>query len=250
MNVTRTSNPTLRDNTFSQEASQAGFFGESMTIKGAINKTAILFGILLIAAAVSWKLTISGSALALGLMLPAVIIGFIFALITTFSKKSAKITAPIYAACEGFTLGAISSLFNMQYSGIVFQAIMLTMLVFGLMLFMYRANILRASSKLVKGIVIATAAIGIFYIISFIASFFTTAISDYLFANPGLAILISVIIVGVAAFNLILDFDFIERASQSGSPKYMEWYAGFSLMVTLVWLYIEILRLLSYLRRD
>ncbi len=247
MNISRTSNPTLGENAFTKGVE---YDGTAMTVKGAMNKTLILFALLLVSAIVSWKMTFSGNTLGTALFFPALIAAFILSLVTSFAKKAAKYTAPIYAICEGFALGAISSLFEVAYSGIVFQAIALTLLVFGLMLFMYKTGILKASGKFVKGLVIATSAICIFYLVSFIASFFTTAISDFLFANPLIGAAISLVIVAVAALNLILDFDFIEQSANSGAPKYMEWYAGFGLMVTLVWLYIEILRLLSYLRRD
>lgn len=248
MNITRTSNPTLGEKTFASEPLATD--GNVMTLKGAINKTIILFAILLVAAVVSWKMTMSGSIAGTAVLIGSSIGAFVLAMITSFVKKASPITAPIYAALEGFLLGSISSMFEAMYSGIVFQAVALTLLVFGLMLFMYKTGILKASGKFIKGVFIATAAIGIFYLVSFIASFFTSAISDYLFANPMLGIIISVIIVVVAALNLILDFNTIESSANSGAPKYMEWYAGFGLMVTLVWLYIEILRLLSYLRRD
>ncbi|MCF0206604.1 MAG: Bax inhibitor-1/YccA family protein [Bacteroidales bacterium] len=248
MNITRTSNPIFGDRVFANEASHSTSLGQTMTIKGAINKTLILFSFLLLGAIVSWKMTAAGNTAALGLAIPASIGALVLALITSFFKKAAPITAPLYSVCEGFLLGSISALFNMAYSGIVFQAITLTLLVFGLMLFLYKTGILRASSKFTKGVFAATMAIGIFYLVSFIAGFFTTGISDYLFEHPLLGIVISVIIVVVAALNLVLDFSFIEDSANSGAPKYMEWYAGFGLMVTLVWLYVEILRLLSYLR--
>ena len=209
-----------------------------------------IFAILLITGIFSWKLTMSGQIAGSAVLIGSIIGGAILALVTSFVKKAAPITAPLYAAFEGIVLGAISSMFEAAYSGIVFQAISLTILVFGLMLFMYKTGILKASGKFIKGVFIATGAIGIFYLVSFIVGLFTPALNEYLFANPLIGIAISVIIVVVAALNLILDFSTIESSVNSGAPKYMEWYAGFGLMVTLVWLYIEILRLLSYLRRD
>ena len=270
MNITRTSNPTLGKNTFSNEANNqrmnsatgstfglnntatesATTNGSVMTLKGAINKTIILFAILLITGIISWKMTWSGQIAPQIFLIGGTIGGLIFALITSFAKKAAPITAPIYAAFEGAVLGSISSMFEAAYSGIVFQAVALTLLVFGLMLFMYKTGILKASGKFMKGVFVATAAIGIFYLVSFIIGLFTPAFNEFLFANPLIGIVISIIIVVVAALNLILDFSTIESGANSGAPKYMEWYAGFGLMVTLVWLYIEILRLLSYLRRD
>ena len=248
MNITRTSNPTLGKNAFTTEPTVTD--GKVMTLKGAINKTIILFAILLITGIISWKMTMSGQIASGAILIGSIIVGFVLALVTSFVKKASPITAPIYAASEGFVLGSISSMFEAQYSGIVFQAISLTVLVFGLMLFLYKTGILKASGKFMKGVVIATGAIGIFYLVSFIVGLFTPALNEYLFANPLIGIIISVVIVAVAALNLILDFSTIESNANSGAPKYMEWYAGFGLMVTLVWLYIEILRLLSYLRRD
>ncbi|MBO7134281.1 MAG: Bax inhibitor-1/YccA family protein [Bacteroidales bacterium] len=248
MNITRTSNPTLREKAFTSEP--AATDGKTMTLKGTINKTIVLFAILLVAGIVSWKMTMSGMIASSAILMMAAIGGFVLALVTSFVKKASPITAPIYAAFEGIVLGSISSMFEIAYSGIVFQAISLTVLVFGLMLFMYKTGILKASNKFVKGVVVATAAIGIFYLVSFIVGLFSSAISDYLMANPLIGIIVSLIIVVVAALNLILDFSTIEDSVNSGAPKYMEWYAGFGLMVTLVWLYIEILRLLSYFRRN
>ena len=248
MNITRTSNPTLGKNAFTTEPTATD--GKVMTLKGAVNKTIILFAILLITGIISWKMTMSGQIANSAILIGSIIGSFVLALVTSFVKKASPITAPIYAAFEGFLLGSISSMFEAAYSGIVFQAISLTVLVFGLMLFMYKTGILKASGKFMKGVFIATAAIGIFYLVSFIVGLFTPAFNEFLFANPLIGIIISVIIVVVAALNLILDFSTIENSANSGAPKYMEWYAGFGLMVTLVWLYIEILRLLSYLRRN
>ena len=270
MNITRTSNPTLGKNAFTSEANNqrmAGTtgttFGQNdaatesatangnvMTMKGVINKTIILFAILLITGIVSWKMTMSGQIASSAILIGSIIGGFILAMITGFVKKASPITAPLYAAFEGVVLGSISSMFEAAYSGIVFQAVSLTLLVFGLMLFIYKAGILKASGKFMKGVAIATGAIAIYYLVSFIVGLFTPALNEYLFANPLIGIIISVVIVAVAALNLILDFSTIESNANSGAPKYMEWYAGFGLMVTLVWLYIEILRLLSYLRRN
>lgn len=251
MNIIRTSNPVLREKSFKNESEAIIGDGNVMTLKGVINKTLILFGILLVAGIFSWKFTMSEYYIASQILLIVGSIGgFILAIVTSFVKKASPITAPIYAALEGVVLGSLSSMLEFELSGIVFQAIALTILVFGLMLFMYKTGILKASGKFIKGVFIVTAAIGIFYLVSFIASLFTSAIHDYLlFDHPWIGIIVSVVIVTVAALNLILDFNTIETSVNSNSPKYMEWYAGFGLMVTLVWLYIEILRLLSYLRR-
>lgn len=218
-----------------------------MTIQGTINKTGLLFLLMVLTATFTWRLSYAGNALANTLMYVGLIGGLIAAFATIFAKNHRYIFAPIYALFEGLFLGAISAFFNQMTSGIVFQAVILTFAVFAVMLFMYKAKILKASAGFVKGIVMATGGIMLFYIISIVGSFFGLQISVY---NMGpLGIVIQLVIVAVAALNLILDFNFIEKGAANGLPKKMEWYGAFGLMVTLVWLYLEILRLLSILRR-
>lgn len=232
-------NPTLSDKNFRA----TGFTSDArMTQTGTYNKTAIL---LLIAIA-SASFTYSNQML--GLAIPGAIGGFIFALITMFKKNWAMFTAPIYAICEGLFLGAVSMTYQMQYPGIVTNAIMLTMAVMAIMFFTYRYEIIKVTDKVRTIITVSTMAIGVVYLVGFIMSFFGTNI-PMIHDNGMIGIGFSLVVVGIASFNLLLDFDFIEKAANSRSlPKYMEWYGAFALMITLVWLYIEILRLLSKLQ--
>ena len=222
---------------------------ESMTIQGTINKTGLLFVLILLTATFTWKLAMAGNAMANPLMWTGLIGGIIMALLSIFKKQYVHITAPIYALFEGLFLGAISALFNnMFYPGIVTQAVFLTFSVFGIMLLLYKFKILKASPGFVKGIVIATGGIMLFYIVSIAGSMFGANISVF---NMGpIGIVIQFVIVGIAALNLILDFNFIEKGASQGLSKKMEWFGAFGLILTLVWLYFEILRLLALLSRN
>ena len=236
-----------------------------MTLQGTINKTAMMLVLCVISAAYLWW---HGAQAAAGLTDPAaiqqaimqammpwmivgLIVGLITALVISFKPTAAPIGTPIYAIAEGLLLGGLSSLLEAMYSGIVIQAVGLTFAVFAMMLFLYTSRIIKVTEKLTMGIVAATGAVMVFYLVAFLASMFGfTAMSSVLDFQNGslLSIGISVLIVGIAAFNLLIDFDFIEKGAAQGAPKYMEWYGSFALLVTLVWLYIEILRLLSKLR--
>jgi len=219
-----------------------------MTIQGTVNKTSILFLLMILTATFTWKLAYAGNTMANSLMYVGLIGGLIAAIVTIFAKNIRHITAPIYALLEGLFLGSISAMFNQMMSGIVLQAVMLTFAVFIVMLIMYKTRILKASPKFIKGVTMATGGIFLFYIASWIGSFFGLNIST---GNMGLiGIVIQVVIVAVAALNLILDFNYIEKGAAQGLPKKMEWMGAFGLMVTLVWLYLEILRLLAILNRN
>lgn len=235
----RTSNPVLKDDAFiSRSQTSDGV----MTINGTINKTAILLCLCVTSAYYTWNTPGAQSWI-----LPAAIGGLIFALITIFKKTWAPFTSPIYALLEGVVLGAISVMYETQIPGIVFQAISLTFATMALMLFLFRYNIIRVTDKLRSGIFIATGAIMVVYLVSFVMGFFGASIPMIHGSGP-IGIGFSLLVVGIAAFNLLLDFDFIHRASESRqAPKYMEWVGAFGLMVTLVWLYLEILRLLGKL---
>ncbi len=236
----KSGNPVLNEKYFRDNSLSST---EVMTQKGTYQKTAIL--LLLCVAAASYTWGESGASF----IMPGFIGGLVFALITIFKKPWAKFTAPLYAICEGLALGAISFMYNAQYNGIVQNAVMLTFAVMAIMLFVYANNIIKVTDKLRTGIFVATAAIGVIYLISFVMGFFGTSIPMIHSAGP-MGIGFSLIVVGIASFNLLLDFDFIEKASESGrAPKYMEWYGAFGLVITLVWLYLEILRLLSKLQR-
>ncbi len=236
----RSSNPAMR--ALEKEAPVAN--AEAMTVQGTVNKTGLLFLLILFTSTITWKLAIVGNALAGVLMWVGLIGGLAMALFTIFAKKHVHITAPIYALFEGLFLGAVSAFFNrLFYPGIVIQAVMLTFAVFFVMLLLYKFKILKASPGFVKGLVMATGGIMLFYLISIGLSFANINISVF---NMGpLGIVIQVVIVAIAALNLILDFNFIETGSTQGLPKKMEWYGAFGLIVTLVWLYLEILRLLA-----
>ncbi|MFA5689738.1 MAG: Bax inhibitor-1/YccA family protein [Kiritimatiellales bacterium] len=236
----RTANPALNDKVFRDAAITSS---NVMTVQGAVSRTAILLAILLGATTFTWNSPDSG-----GLMLLGAIAGFIVALITIFNPKISPVCAPIYAACEGLLLGGISRLFELQYPGIVLQAIFLTFGTLGALLLVYSLRIVRATEQFKMGVFAATGGIALFYLFAWIFSFFGGGHFFSVIYSNGLAgIIFSVIVVVIAALNLVLDFDFIERGAAQGAPRYMEWYAAFGLMVTLVWLYIEILRLLSKL---
>ncbi len=248
-NISRSSNPVLKENVFSRDyRSSAG----EMTINGTMNKTAIMLLLVIAAAIFTWnkffQAAVTSPEAASAAVMPWLLIGgiggLITALVTSFRPKSAAISAPIYAVFEGLLLGGLSALFESMYGGIVMRAVMLTLAVFFAMLFLYRSGIIKVTQKLKMGIFAATAGIAVVYLVSFIGSFFGMEFS-FLHGNSNLSIGISLLIVAVAALNLVLDFSFIEEAAGSGAPKYMEWYGAFGLMVTLIWLYIEILRLLS-----
>ena len=248
-NISRSSNPVLKENVFSRDYRSSA---EVMTINGTMNKTAIMLLLVIAAAIFTWNkffqaATTSPEAASAAVM-PWLLIGgiggLITALVTSFRPKSAAISAPIYAVFEGLLLGGLSALFESMYGGIVMRAVMLTLAVFFAMLFLYRSGIIKVTQKLKMGIFAATAGIAVVYLVSFIGSFFGMEFS-FLHGNSNLSIGISLLIVAVAALNLVLDFSFIEEAAGTGAPKYMEWYGAFGLMVTLIWLYIEILRLLS-----
>lgn len=235
----RSSNPILRDDAYTNSGT-----GEVMTARGAVNKTFILLGILILGAALVWGQPLKYMPLAM----PAIIVGAILALVTVFKKEWSPITAPVYAFCEGIAVGWLSAVIEQSYHGIVTQAVILTFGVLFCMLGLYQSGIIKVNDKLRLAIVAATGAIGLVYLVGWIMSFFGKSIPMINEGGP-VGIGFSLIVVGVAAFNLVLDFDFIEKGPQYGAPKYMEWYAGFGLMVTLIWLYVEILRLLTKLNR-
>jgi uncharacterized YccA/Bax inhibitor family protein len=220
-----------------------------MTLDGVVMKSGILFPILAVAGWFGWQ-SVHQSELGVSLpgwLLFALLGAFGVAIVTVFKPQFARITAPLYAGLEGLVLGAISALYNARYQGIVLQAVMLTGAVFAVMLGLYATRIVRVTDKLRKGIIAATLAVMVVYMISMVMRIFGANVPFIHEASP-MGILFSLVVVGIAAFNLLLDFDLIEKGVQSGAPKWMEWYAAFGLMVTLVWLYLELLRLLSKLR--
>lgn len=237
-------NPMLNESAF-QRAQERAAAGGVMTLQGTINKTFLLLFLCVVGGMITWT-NFQGWA---AWMWPLLIVAFVMALITSFKPAAAPITAPIYAVLEGMVLGVVSAAYNAQFQGIVFNAVAVTVLVFFMMLFVYRTGLIHVTRGLAVGIFSATAAILVLYIGSWILSLFGVN-PTYLTSNSPLAIGISVVICAVAAFNFLLNFHFIDAmTSHYQAPKYMEWYAGFGLVVTLVWLYIEILELLSKFQR-
>ncbi len=235
---TKTSNPIFKSDAFDSVFAAAD--SPTMTVAGTVNKTLIMTFLVLASAIYTWT-NPSSMFLWVGL-----IGGLIAALVTSFKPTSAPVSAPIYALFEGMFLGTLSVQFATLYNGIVFQAITLTIGTLFAMLFLYKTGIVKVTAKFRMGVMAATGGIALFYLINFVMSFFNMAF----FTIEGASLLtigISLAIVVVAALNLVLDFDFIDRAANANAPKYMEWYASFGLMVTLIWLYIELLRLLAML---
>ncbi len=238
------SNPVLNEKFLENERVLQG---EPMSINGSISKSFILFGILLVAAAYTWFLMASGYTDMAGMLaVGGAIAGFILALVIIFTRKAMHVLTPLYAICEGFFVGGISAMFEASYSGIVFQAVTATFAAVFSMLALYRTGLIRATEKFRSVILISTMSIAVIYLIQIIASFFGRGIPQ-IFTSSNLGILFSLFVVAIAALNLILDFDFIERGSQAMLEKQYEWYGAFGLMVTVVWLYIELLKLLAKL---
>jgi len=244
----RTTNPALGSETFSNLEHAAE--GEAMTIQGTVGKTAILMFLTLLTAGWTWfKFYKAGGdpASVSSWMMLGVFGGFVLALVTIFKKEWAPATAPLYALAEGFFIGGVSALFESKFPGIVIQATSLTFGTLGAMLVAYRSGFIQVTDGFRMGVVAATGGIALVYFGAIILSFFGIPLS---FINEGgfFGIAFSLFVVVIAALNLVLDFDIIEQGTHYNLPKYMEWYCGFALMVTLIWLYIEFLRLLSKAR--
>ena len=237
------SNPVLERADFNVAAGSSGV----MTLRGTVNKSAILLVLTIVGAAYTWNATRGGYAQnAMIFTSVGAIAGFILALVTCFKQNLAPITAPIYALCEGLFVGGISAMYEVKTGGITLQAVMLTFGTFAGMLFLFQANILRATPMFMKVVIGATIGIMLTYLLGFILSFFHITLP--IFGGGQLGIIFSLAVVVIAALNLIIDFEFIQQSAEAGNaPKYMEWYGAFGLLVTVVWLYISILRLLSNL---
>ena len=238
----RSGNPTLNAKTFSNfDLTASG----SMTIMGTVNKTAFSLLLLMTTALFTWNLPV-GDPRGNGLMIFGMLGGFILALVTVFKHQWATFTVPAYALMQGLALGGISKYFESMYPGIVNQAVMLTFGTLGALLLAYRSGLIKATENFKLGIIAATGGIAFVYMISWILSWFSISV-PVIHSNSNMGILFSIGVVIIAALNLVLDFDFIEEGSEKGAPKYMEWYGAFGLLVTLIWLYLEILRLLAKL---
>ena len=241
----RTANPALNDKTF-QQVGTVGY-SEAMTIQGTVNKTGMMLLLLIASAAYTWSLYIEGNSESLMMwMLVGMIGGLITAFVTVFKKEWSPVTAPVYAVLQGFALGGISALFEARFEGIVIQAVALTFGTAGSLLVAYKSGVIKATENFKMGVFAATGAIGLIYLVGIIMRFFGSGI-PYIHESGLIGIGFSLVVVTIAALNLVLDFDFIEKGAEHGAPKFMEWYAAFGLMVTLIWLYLEILRLLSKL---
>lgn len=254
-------NPALNEKTFSPEravklgtntvggGTPGATAARVMSIDGTIARTLFLLAILIATATFGWiAVDPDGADPSFpGWLIIPILVALGFALVTIFRPHSSPITAPLYAAAEGVALGAISAVYETAWDGIVLQAVALTIGVFLLMLVLYTSRTIRATPRFQMGVILATGSIFLVYMFAFVLNLFGVDF-PYLNDTGPTGIIISIVIVGVAALNLILDFHWIEQGSAAGAPKYMEWYCGFGLLVTLVWLYLEMLRLLGKLR--
>ena len=242
----KTSNPALGENTFRD---LAGVSGETMTVSGAVNKAGILMLLCVCSAAWTWNrfFATGDPASVAPMMIVGGIGGFVLAMVTIFKKQWAGVTSPLYALAQGALLGGISAMFEMKYHGIAIQAVMLTFGTLVAMLLVYRSGLIKVNDKFRIGVVAATGGIALFYLAQFVLGFFGITFHTVNSGSP-IGIAFSLLVVGIAALNLVLDFDLIEQGARYNAPKYMEWYCAFALRVTLIWLYLEVLRLLSKFR--
>jgi uncharacterized YccA/Bax inhibitor family protein len=239
----RTGNPALSDNTFTGVGRLARAEG-TMTAQGTANKALLLLLCVLVTASWIWS---KNPQMVTPWVAVGAIAGFIVALVTVFKQTWAPITAPIYALLEGLVIGGVSALFEAQFPGIVIQAVGLTFGTCLAMLLAFKSRLIRATENFKMGVIAATGGIALFYILTMVLGFFGIQM-PLMYGNSLASIGFSVVVVIIAALNLVLDFDFIEQGAAQGAPKYMEWYGAFGLMVTLIWLYLEMLRLLAKLR--
>ena len=243
----RSGNPSLSNTTFANERAVGD---HAMTLQGTVNKTGVLLALVVLGALYTWNLFFQNGnpAAVMPIAIGGAIGGLVFALITMFKKEWAGITAPIYAGLQGLFLGGISAIFESQFPGIVIQATGLTLGTLASLLLLYKLGIIKPTENFRLMIVSATMGIGILYLISFVMNMFGSGGIGFIHSNGLFGIGFSLFVVAIAALNLVLDFDFIEQGAEQGAPKYMEWFGAFALMVTLIWLYLEMLRLLAKLR--
>jgi len=248
----RSGNPALKDSTFldlnSGTVVQGG--GTTMTLNGTVNKTAFLLVMTLAGALYTWNLFFAsnGTANLMPYILVGGIGGFVVAMVTIFKKTWAPVTAPLYAGLEGVFIGAISAMFELKFPGIVMQAVGLTFGTLAALLMAYRSGLIKVTENFKLGVVAATGAIFLLYLVNMGMRLFGFEGMGFIHDSGLLGIGFSAVVVVIAALNLVLDFDFIEKGVEQNAPKYMEWYAAFGLLVTLIWLYLEMLRLLSKLQ--
>ena len=248
--VTRSGNPGLNDTTFRTQPRPA--LGEAqMSLQGTINKSFLLLVVLLAGALWPWSqyLATGDASVVSSSILIGAVGGLVLAIVISFKATLAPYLSMPYAALEGLAMGGVSALLERRYPGIAIQAVGLTFGVLAVLLVAYKAGLIRATARFRAIVVGATGAIALLYLVSMALGFFHVNVPVLNDATP-LGIVVSLVIVGVAALNLVLDFDLIESGVAAGAPRYMEWYAAFGLLVTLVWLYMEMLRLLSKVRRQ
>jgi len=272
----RTSNPALNDKIFSREIERSGrgtlerppvddgvspwtsarrppgttADADTMTVGGVVNISFMLLMLVVVGGWFGWAsvdVTAEQGVTLPVWLLPVMLVGLGIAILTVFKPKLARFTAPVYALLEGALLGAISHVYEVRFEGIVLQAFGLTVGVFALLLFLYATRIIKVTENLRMGIVAATGAVFVVYLVSMVMRLFGVDV-PFIHDSGPIGILFSLAVVVIASLNLVLDFDFIERGAAAGAPRYMEWYGAFGLLVTLVWLYLELLRLLSKLR--
>ena len=238
----RTSNPALNEKAFQGQVA----LGDAMTLQGTVNKTGLLLLCVVATAAWTWGLAHSETPEAgVPWMMGGLIGGLIVAIVTVFRKNWSPFTAPLYALLEGLVLGGISAVFDKMYPGIAVHAVGLTLGTLFVMLLAYKTGVIRATQGFKLGVIAATGGIAVFYLVEMALGFFFHYQFTAINGSGFWGIAFSIFVVIIAALNLVLDFDMIETGVRGGAPKYMEWYGAFGLMVTLVWLYLEILRLLA-----
>lgn len=247
----RSGNPALKDSTFLDLGSGAvvRHADGAMTVNGTVNKTAFLLILTLAGALYTWNLFFAsnGTANLMPYVWGGMLGGLAVALVTIFKKTWSPFTAPLYAGLEGVFIGAVSAMFEQRFPGIVMQAVGLTFGTLAALLIAYRSGLIQVTENFRLGVVAATGGIFLLYMANIVMSFFGTSM-PFIHEGSWLGIGFSLVVVVVASLNLVLDFDFIEKGVEQGAPKYMEWYAAFGLLVTLIWLYLEMLRLLSKLQ--
>jgi uncharacterized YccA/Bax inhibitor family protein len=242
----RTSNPALNEKAFKGQVA----FGDAMTLQGTVNKTGLLLLCVVATAAWTWGLSHSNTPeAAIPWMFGGLLGGFVVALVTIFKKTWSAFTAPLYALLEGLALGGISAVFEKTYPGVAIQAVGLTLGTLFVMLLAYKTGVVKATQGFKVGVIAATGGIAVFYLAEMVLSFFFHIQVPAINGSGPWGIAFSLFVVVIAALNLVLDFDMIETGVRGGAPKYMEWYGAFGMMVTLIWLYLEILRLLGKARR-
>lgn len=248
----RSGNPALKDSTFLDlnSGTVVQGAGTTMTLNGTVNKTAFLLVLTLAGALYTWNLFFAsnGTANLMPYILVGAIGGLVVAMVTIFKKTWAPVTAPLYAGLEGVFIGAISAMFELRFPGIVMQAVGLTFGTLAALLMAYRSGLIKVTENFKLGVVAATGAIFLLYLVNIGMRLFGFEGMGFIHDSGLLGIGFSAVVVVIAALNLVLDFDFIEKGVEQNAPKYMEWYAAFGLLVTLIWLYLEMLRLLSKLQ--